>query len=105
MWMVWWALAAAAPGPLEALMVKELEREDVEYIVVDTPPVINTADAVSAARYVDGVIVVVDTERTATADLLQVRADLERSGSKLLGAVMNRQQPGRGRSRRDRYAY
>ena len=86
-------------------MVKELEREDVEYIVVDTPPVLNTADAVSAARYVDGVIVVVDTERTDTADLLQVRADLERSGSKLLGAVMNRQQSGRGRSRRDRYAY
>ncbi len=86
-------------------MVKELEREDVEYIVVDTPPVLNTADAVSAARYVDGVIVVVDTERTATDDLLQVRADLERSGSKLLGAVMNRQQSTRGRSRRDRYAY
>jgi capsular exopolysaccharide synthesis family protein len=87
-------------------MVKELEREDVEYIVVDTPPVLNTADAVSAARYVDGVIVVVDTERTDTADLLQVRADLERSGSKLLGAVMNRQQHDRGgRFRRDRYAY
>lgn len=84
-------------------MVKELERENVEYIVIDTPPVLNTADAVSAARYVDGVIVVVDTERTDTADLLQVRADLERSGSKLLGAVMNRQRSDRGR--RDRYTY
>ena len=84
-------------------MVKELERENVEYIVIDTPPVLNTADAVSAARYVDGVIVVVDTERTDTADLLQVRGDLERSGSKLLGAVMNRQRSDRGR--RDRYSY
>ena len=87
-------------------MIKELEREDVEYVVVDTPPVLSTADAVSAARYVDGVIVVVDTERTETADLLQVRADLERSGSKLLGAVMNRQQFERGGLfRRDKYAY
>ena len=87
-------------------MVKELEREDVEYIVVDTPPVLSTADAVSAARYVDGVIVVVDTERTETSDLLQVRADLERSGSKLLGAVMNRQKFDRGGLfRRDKYAY
>lgn len=84
-------------------MVKELERENVEYIVIDTPPVLNTADAVSAARYVDGVIVVVDTERTDTADLLEVRADLERSGSKLLGAVMNRQRSDRGR--RVRYSY
>ncbi|MEM8924718.1 MAG: polysaccharide biosynthesis tyrosine autokinase [Actinomycetota bacterium] len=87
-------------------MVKELEREDVEYVVVDTPPVLSTADAVSAARYVDGVIVVVDTERTETSDLLQVRADLERSGSKLLGAVMNRQKFERGGLfRRDKYAY
>ncbi len=86
-------------------MVKELEREDVEYVVVDTPPVLSTADAVSAARYVDGVIVVVDTERTETADLLQVRADLERSGSRLLGAVMNRQKFERGILRRDKYAY
>jgi len=87
-------------------MIKELEREDVEYVVIDTPPVLSTADAVSAARYVDGVIVVVDTERTETADLLQVRADLERSGSKLLGAVMNRQRFERGGLfRRDKYAY
>ncbi len=110
LWLIRSGTAPENPGELLnsdrfEQMVKELEREDVEYIVVDTPPVINTADAVSAARYVDGVIVVVDTERTATADLLQVRADLERSGSKLLGAVMNRQQPARGRSRRDRYAY
>jgi capsular exopolysaccharide synthesis family protein len=87
-------------------MVKELEREDVEYVVIDTPPVLSTADAVSAARYVDGVIVVVDTERTETSDLLQVRADLERSGSKLIGAVMNRQKFDRGGLfKRDKYAY
>ncbi|MGF1597354.1 MAG: polysaccharide biosynthesis tyrosine autokinase [Acidimicrobiales bacterium] len=110
-----WLIRAGRPpsNPGELLssdrfeqMVKELEREDVEYIVVDTPPVLSTADAVSAARYVDGVIVVVDTERTETSDLLQVRADLERSGSKLLGAVMNRQKLERGGLfRRDKYAY
>ncbi len=110
-----WLIRAGQPpsNPGELLnsdrfeqMVKELEREDVEYIVVDTPPVLSTADAVSAARYVDGVLVVVDTERTETSDLLQVRADLERSGSKLLGAVMNRQKFERGGLfRRDKYAY
>jgi len=110
-----WLIRAGTPpsNPGELLnsdrfeqMVKELEREDVEYVVIDTPPVLSTADAVSAARYVDGVIVVVDTERTETADLLQVRADLERSGSKLIGAVMNRQKFDRGGLfKRDKYAY
>lgn len=110
-----WLIRAGTPpnNPGELLnsdrfeqMIKELEREDVEYVVIDTPPVLSTADAVSAARYVDGVIVVVDTERTETSDLLQVRADLERSGSKLLGAVMNRQKFERGGLfKRDKYAY
>ncbi|MEL6980890.1 MAG: polysaccharide biosynthesis tyrosine autokinase [Actinomycetota bacterium] len=88
------------------LLIKELEREDVEYIIVDSPPVLSTADAMSAARYVDGVIVVVDAEQTDTADLLQVRADLERSGAKLLGAVLNRRKlDGGGLFRRSKYAY
>ncbi len=111
MWLIRSGRPPANPGELLnsdrfEQMIKELERENVEYIVVDTPPVLSTADAVSAARYVDGVIVVVDTERTETADLLQVRADLERSGSKLLGAVMNRRKFERGGIfRRDKYAY
>lgn len=88
------------------LLIKELEREDVEYIIVDSPPVLSTADAMSAARYVDGVIVVVDAEQTDTSDLLQVRADLERSGAKLLGAVLNRRKlDGGGLFRRSKYAY
>jgi capsular exopolysaccharide synthesis family protein len=88
------------------LLIKELEREDVEYILIDSPPVLSTADALSAARYVDGVIVVVDAEQTETSDLLQVRADLERSGAKLLGAVLNRRKiDSGGMFRRSKYAY
>ncbi len=88
------------------LLIKELEREDVEYIIIDSPPVLSTADALSAARFVDGVVVVVDAEQTDTSDLLQVRADLERSGAKLLGAVLNRRKLERGGLfRRSKYAY
>ena len=111
LWIIRSGAAPANPGELLSSdrfeqMIKELEREDVEYIVIDTPPVLSTADAVSAARYVDGVIVVVDAERTETTDLLQVRADLERSGSKLLGSVMNRQKFERaGLFKRNKHAY
>ena len=88
-------------------LMKELDREGVDFIVVDTPPVLSTADAVSAARFVDGVLVVVDTERTDTSDLLRVRADLQRSGSTILGSVMNRQKFKRRGffKRRDHYSY
>ncbi len=112
LWLIRSGAATSNPGELlnsdrfEQLM-KELDREGIEYVVIDTPPVLSTADAVSAARFVDGVIVVVDTERTETSDLLRVRADLERSGSKLLGAVMNRQKFKRRGffNRRDHYVY
>ncbi len=110
-----WLIRAGRPptNPGELLnsdrfeqMIKELERESVEYIVVDTPPVLSTADALAAARYVDGVLVVIDGERTNTSDLLQVRADLERSGATLLGAVINRRKFERaGLFKRDKYAY
>ncbi len=102
------------PNPGELLnsdrfeqLMKELDREGVDFVVVDTPPVLSTADAVSAARFVDGVLVVVDTERTDTSDLLRVRADLQRSGSTILGSVMNRQKFKRRGffKRRDHYAY
>jgi capsular exopolysaccharide synthesis family protein len=88
-------------------LLKELEREGVHYVVIDTPPVLSTADAVSAARVVDGAIVVVDTERTDTTDLLRVRADLARTGAKILGAVMNRTKFTRRGffRRRDHYTY
>jgi capsular exopolysaccharide synthesis family protein len=88
-------------------LLKELEREGVQFVVIDTPPVLSTADAVSAARVVDGAIVVVDTERTDTTDLLRVRADLARTGAKILGAVMNRTKFKRGGffRRRDHYTY
>jgi Mrp family chromosome partitioning ATPase len=61
----------------------------------------------SAARYVDGVVIVVDAEQTSTPDLLQSRADLERTGTKLLGAVLNRRKLESGGlfRRNNKYAY
>lgn len=111
LWLIRSGATADNPGELLSsgrfeLMLKELDREEVQYVVIDTPPLLSAADALSAARHVDGVIVVVDSERTATTELLQARADLERTGSRLLGAVMNRQKvPRAGLLRGDRYTY
>ncbi|MEZ5341329.1 MAG: polysaccharide biosynthesis tyrosine autokinase [Acidimicrobiales bacterium] len=109
-----WVMPAGAPpaNPGELLgstrfghLIEQLVA-DVDLVIVDTPPVLSTADATAAAHFVDGVIVVVDTRRTDTHDLLQIRADLERSGSKLIGAVMNRKRIKINRLfRKDRYTY
>ncbi len=109
-----WVMPAGPPpaNPGELLgserfgLLMKLLKEDVDLVIVDTPPILSTADATAAARHVDGVIVVVDTRRTETHDLLQVRADLERSGSRLIGAVMNRKRVKVNRLfRKDRYSY
>jgi capsular exopolysaccharide synthesis family protein len=63
---------------------------DIDLIIVDTPPILNAADASAAVRHVDGALVVVDTRRTELSDLVRARASLERSGGRVMGAVMNR---------------
>jgi capsular exopolysaccharide synthesis family protein len=86
-------------------LIKEL-RTMASYVLIDSPPVLSTADAATAATYADGVVVIVDSRRTETADLLKVRDELDRAGSKIVGAVVNRTRPRRGLfSRRDSYAY
>jgi capsular exopolysaccharide synthesis family protein len=72
-----------------AILLKSL-REEMDYVIIDCPPVLATADPSVVARQTDGVVVVVDSRDTDTAELLQVRADLERSGATIIGAVLNR---------------
>lgn len=110
---LWFIRAGSMPAnPGELLgsermgeLLADLGRQ-LDFVIVDSPPVLSTADALAVSRYVDGVLVVVDSRRTNHSDLLQVRADLERSGSKLLGSVLNKTRFRRaGLFRRDRYAY
>lgn len=87
-------------------LIRRLEAT-YEYVVVDTPPVLSAADSIAASASVGGCIVLVDSRRTDTPTLLQVRSDLDRAGARVLGAILNRD---RSRdagifSRRDRYAY
>lgn len=86
-------------------LLKEL-RGQVDFVLIDTPPVLSTADALVVGKAADGVVVVVDSKTTDTQELLQVRAEMERSGLRLLGAVLNRDGARRGsRFKRRRYAY
>ena len=89
-----------------ASLVEELS-EQFDIILIDAPPVLSTADASSISRTVDGTIIVVDSSRTDTDTLLRVRSEIDRSGGKVVGAILNRDNSESGGSilRKDRYAY
>ncbi len=89
-----------------ALLIEEL-RSKFDVVLIDAPPVLATADAGAASKHVDGVIIVVDSRKTETDQLLQVRSDLDRAGSRLIGAVLNRERQKRTLPwrKRDRYSY
>ncbi len=88
-------------------MIKDIK--DAGYtVIVDTPPVNATADALATSRAVDGAIIVVDGRVTSIPELLSVKRDLDNSGLEVLGAVLNRDRSETGRRwrrRRNRYAY
>lgn len=70
-------------------LVDDVERE-VDVVIVDTPPVGATADAAAASAAVDAVLIVVDTKSTSLEELRTSRADLDRAGAKVAGAILNR---------------
>ena len=81
--------------------------DQVDIVIVDTPPVGATADSMAASGAVGGVLVVVDAGTASQDELKDTRADLERSGANVLGAVLNRDKSRRNSlfSRRNKYAY
>lgn len=102
--------APDSPGELLAsgrlpTLFKELSNQ-FDFVLIDAPPILSTADAAAISPHVDGTIIVVDASRTGTDDLLRVRSEIERSGGTVLGAVLNKDNQDSGiRLRKDRYAY
>jgi tyrosine-protein kinase Etk/Wzc len=68
-----------ASGRLDTLVL-DLEAE-YDLVIVDTPPVLATADAATIAHSVGGVIVVVDGRRTDLEVLRLIVAELQRAGA------------------------
>ena len=85
-----------APNPSELLEQErfgeliEDARKRYDYVLVDTPPMINMSDASIVAKKCDGAILVVESEAVSRRDALKVKDQLVKSGCKLLGAVLNK---------------
>lgn len=95
-----------APNPSELLeqrafsLLLETMREKYDYILVDTPPIGSLIDAAVAAKYCDGAILVIENERVSRSMAVKAKEQLEMSGCRLIGAVLNKVDV-----RNDRYYY
>ena len=66
-------------------------RARFDWVVLDGPPITVYSDAAILATLVDGVVLVVEAEKTRWEVVSQAKRTLEESGGRILGAVLNRQ--------------
>ncbi len=84
-----------APNPVALLnsdrMSKFLEAmaDAFKFVIVDTPPAVPMADARVVGAKADGVLIVVRAGQTPAHALRRVQVALERTGSTILGTVLN----------------
>ena len=70
-------------------VVEEL-RAAADYVVIDTPPVPAGVDTSSISQVVDGVVLVIDLDRSKRDALEVTRDQLEQAHARVLGIVLNR---------------
>lgn len=67
----------------------EAQRAVFDYVLFAAPPVLRFADATLLGRVADGVVLLVQAEGTERASLSRARAQLDRAGVNILGAVLD----------------
>lgn len=85
-----------SPNPAELLeeeLFTELlqkAREEFDYIIVDTPPIGSVIDGAIVAQKCDGVVLVIESGAISYRLEQRVKEQLEKSGSRILGVVLNK---------------
>lgn len=75
-------------SPRMTRMISQAEKE-YDYIIMDTAPVNAVADTSVIARYVDGCILVVSHNQVTRESAIAAKRQLEKSGTRILGVVLN----------------
>lgn len=84
------------PNPSELLEEPALEeliqylREHYDYILIDTPPIADMADAAIVAKWCDGAIMVIEDGRVSYRIAQKAKKKIVQTGCKFLGAVLNK---------------
>ena len=89
-----------APNPSELLgnayfrKLIAFARETFDYVIIDCPPLGSVIDAAIVAKECDGAILVIETNHVGYKFVQRVKKQLEQSGCKILGAVLNKVEMG-----------
>lgn len=78
-------------SPKFTVLIKELTKQ-YDYIVFDGPPFLTSSDVTVAAPHFDGLILVVQCERTKREVATLVTEKIGNVGGRVLGVVLNRRQ-------------
>jgi protein-tyrosine kinase len=65
-------------------------RERFEYVLIDSPPISASSDGLAIVRKVDGVIFVVEAEKTRWPVALAAKEKIVSHGGNILGMVFNK---------------
>ena len=89
------------PNPSELLGSKRMKQflehlhKSCDMVIIDAPPLLPVTDALVLAPMTDGVVLVIDYGGTRIGEALQGKTQLDQSGARLLGVVMNKIPTGR----------
>jgi len=84
------------PNPSELLGSRKFRtlidvlKEKFDYIIIDTPPVGSVIDGAVVAKVCDGMIMVIEAEKISYKFAQKVKNQLDKTGCKILGAVLNK---------------
>lgn len=87
---------STSPNPTELVGSKKMYetlnsmREQYDYVLIDAPPVRAVSDSVLLSTMVDGVVLVVNAQKTPKQMAKEARSRLSYARARMLGAVLNR---------------
>ena len=73
--------------PMQELL--QAVRSEYDYVFVNTPPVLASADAISVSGKADGVIMVIASGKNEAKLINKAKVTLEQTGASLLGCILN----------------
>lgn len=85
-----------SPNPTELLAGSRMEallaaaRETFDMVIIDSPPLGMVIDAAVLAPKCDGVILVVESDAVSRRTAVKVKKQLEMTGCRIIGAVLNK---------------
>ncbi len=65
-------------------------RGQFQYILFDCPALRQSGDTLGIASLIDGLLLVVEADRTTKAEMLQAERQIETAGGRLFGSILNK---------------